>query len=308
VLAARTLALLERRRPEVLLVQNPSLILAALGVAVRGVLGYRLIVDAHNEAVVPFINRQRWVKWGAPAATSRSSLRGFPVTYSCRSAPRTAANTCAIGSSAACVAISTTLNRPASGPVDIVAGGLGTRSGRGNALPPQPSTSAASWRLVTIVRSDLRITQRLNVRFTGFLQEQDYWTLLRFADGIVDLTLMDDCLVCGAYEALALGKAMLLSNNAASVELFDTAAIFTDNTAADIRRALERLRLGRAQLEAEAERKRVEFAERWSASARDLVVAMGHRTDRFSRRADEVKAGTDLHRVRDMYSTFDDER
>src|SRR5256885_12630417 len=54
-------SLLARRRPQILLVQNPSLILAALAAAVRGVLGYRLIADAHNEAVVPFINRQRWV-------------------------------------------------------------------------------------------------------------------------------------------------------------------------------------------------------------------------------------------------------
>src|SRR5947207_10911589 len=61
VLGGRTLALLARRRPRILLVQNPSLILAALAAAVRGVLGYRLIADAHNEAVVPFINRQWWV-------------------------------------------------------------------------------------------------------------------------------------------------------------------------------------------------------------------------------------------------------
>src|SRR5260370_29935708 len=58
VLGARTLVQLARRRPQVVLVQNPSLILAALAAALRGVLGYRLIVDAHNEAVVPFINRQ----------------------------------------------------------------------------------------------------------------------------------------------------------------------------------------------------------------------------------------------------------
>ena len=49
-LGGRTLALLARRRPQILLVQNPSLILAALAAAVRGVLGYRLIADAHNEA------------------------------------------------------------------------------------------------------------------------------------------------------------------------------------------------------------------------------------------------------------------
>jgi glycosyltransferase involved in cell wall biosynthesis len=110
-----------------------------------------------------------------------------------------------------------------------------------------------------------------NVRFTGFLDELDYWSLLRSADAIVDLTLMDDCLVCGSYEALALGKPMLLSNNSASVELFGDCAVFTNNTAADIRRALERLRLEQARLQAAAERKRGELADLWAAGARALA-------------------------------------
>ena len=74
VLGGRTLALLARRRPAVLLAQNPSLILAALATAVRGVLGYRLIVDAHNEAVIPFINRQPWVARLAQWVIRRADL------------------------------------------------------------------------------------------------------------------------------------------------------------------------------------------------------------------------------------------
>src|SRR5262249_20916535 len=61
VLTARTLAVLARKRPRVLLVQNPSLVLSALAVALRGVLRYRLVVDAHNEAVEPYQNRQFWL-------------------------------------------------------------------------------------------------------------------------------------------------------------------------------------------------------------------------------------------------------
>ena len=84
-----------------------------------------------------------------------------------------------------------------------------------------------------------------NVHFTGFLAEEEYWRLLQSADAVVDLTLMDNCVVCGAYEGLAATKPMLLSNNTASVELFGDSALYTDNTAPDIRRSLERLRLGR---------------------------------------------------------------
>ena len=75
VLSARTLALLVRRRPEAVLVQNPSLILAALALLLRRPLRYRLLVDAHNEAVQPFKNRQRWV-----ARLSRWVIRRADLT------------------------------------------------------------------------------------------------------------------------------------------------------------------------------------------------------------------------------------
>jgi hypothetical protein len=41
---------------------------------------------------------------------------------------------------------------------------------------------------------------------------------------------MEDCLVCGAYEGISVGKPLVLSNNRASVELFHDAALFTDNS------------------------------------------------------------------------------
>ena len=75
VLGARTLAIFLRRRPDVVLVQNPSLILAALALALRPLVRYRLVVDAHNEAVQPYKNRQRWV-----AALSRRVVRGADLT------------------------------------------------------------------------------------------------------------------------------------------------------------------------------------------------------------------------------------
>ncbi len=72
------------------------------------------------------------------------------------------------------------------------------------------------------------------VEFLGFVDEEHYWQLLRCALLNIDLTTRDDCLVCGAYESLAVGAPMLLSNNKASLNYFNEAALFTDNTAEDI--------------------------------------------------------------------------
>ncbi len=287
LLGARTLALLARRRPDVLLVQNPSLILAALAAAVRGVLGYTLIVDAHNEAVVPFINRQPWVarlsRWVIRRAdvtivTNRQLAervlgqggRTFTLPDRIPQAPPVSVRT--LDGAFNVVLIATfAADEPVAEVIEAVRGAQVELYVTGNHCKLERAVAARA---------------PPNVHFTGFLAELDYWGLLRSADAIVDLTLMHDCLVCGSYEALALGKPMLLSNNSASVELFGDSAVFTNNSAGDIRQALERLRLDRVRLQVAAERKRNELADLWTGSARSLrdIIAGSRRRTRAGSR------------------------
>jgi glycosyltransferase involved in cell wall biosynthesis len=272
MLSARTLVLLTRRRPRVLLVQNPSLVLAAVAVAIRGVLRYRLIVDAHNEAVVPFINRQRWIE-----RLSRWVLRKADLTI--------VTNRQLADVVERCGGRAFTLPDRIPAPAAVAARAL---PGAFNVVliatfaPDEPVAevleAVRGMEVELYVTGDHRkldpsvvATVPPNVRFTGYLNEEDYWILLRSVDAIVDLTLMDDCLVCGAYEALAIGRPMILSHNSASVELFGDSAIFTDNTAVDIRRALERVSSERTRLQAAAERKRNELTDLWTVGARELA-------------------------------------
>src|SRR5262245_28237723 len=60
-LAFRTFALLMKRRPRVLLVQNPSLVLALFALILRPIFRYRLVQDAHNEAVEPYLHKSRTI-------------------------------------------------------------------------------------------------------------------------------------------------------------------------------------------------------------------------------------------------------
>ncbi len=46
---------------------------------------------------------------------------------------------------------------------------------------------------------------------------------------------MENCLVCGAYEALAINKPLIVSRTASLSEYFGDAAVLTDNTAEAIR-------------------------------------------------------------------------
>jgi glycosyltransferase involved in cell wall biosynthesis len=274
-LTVRTILLLARRQPHILVVQNPSLVLAALCIVFRRMFSYRIIVDAHNEAVVPFINRQPWVKALSHWILRRSDLTlvtnaqladivrqqgGTPFELPDRipDPPRS-------------------IPRPLSGGFNVVL--ISTFA------PDEPLTAV----LEAVRGSELNLYvtgnhKKLgrvlaasvpeNVTFTGFLAEDSYWGLLEAADAIVDLTMMPSCLVCGAYEALALGKPMVLSDDPAGVHLFGRAAVFTDNSPADIRRALQTVRDQRTQLQAAAVQRRDELRDAWIGQARKLSTAI----------------------------------
>jgi hypothetical protein len=74
--------------------------------------------------------------------------------------------------------------------------------------------------------------------FTGYIDEETYWMLLAEAHIIIDLTEMDNCLVCGAYESIALQKPLILSNNEASIATFNKNAIHVENDVPDIHKAI----------------------------------------------------------------------
>jgi glycosyltransferase involved in cell wall biosynthesis len=106
-----------------------------------------------------------------------------------------------------------------------------------------------------------------NVILTGFLEDPAYWKLLAQAKVVCDLTLKPDCLVCGAYEALALGKPMVLSDDLATRQLFGPAAVLTQNNPEAIAAAVKRAIAERARLEAGARELRETFGLRWRTQA-----------------------------------------
>jgi glycosyltransferase involved in cell wall biosynthesis len=64
-----------------------------------------------------------------------------------------------------------------------------------------------------------------NVTLTGFLPEVDYESLVTHADVVIDFTSLEWCLVCGGYEALAAGRPFVTSNTSALREFFEGSAV-----------------------------------------------------------------------------------
>jgi glycosyltransferase involved in cell wall biosynthesis len=111
-----------------------------------------------------------------------------------------------------------------------------------------------------------------NVYFTGFLADYDYWVKLRESAVLIDLSLMNDCLVCGAYEGLALGKAMVLSANPATERIFGDVAVLVDGTARSISNGCKKALQNRVSLQSNS----IRIAETYQNEWRERADAARH--------------------------------
>ena len=287
-LPLQTLRLLRHSRPDLLFVQNPSLALTTLAVLCRPVFGYRLVVDAHNEGVRPYDRPYAFVRWltrrllksadvtivtndaladdvraaGGRPVTLPDSLPVVPASASTH--PRTA--------DAPDVAVIATFRRDEPIAAIIAAAAMlpdlrFAFSGPAERYRGTPDETPA------------------NVSLTGFLDDRAYWQLLAQAKVVCDLTLKPDCLVCGAYEALALGKPMVLSDDLATRKVFGPAAVLTKSSPEAIAAAVRRAIAERERLEAGARELRETYSMRWEAQAAAVWDSIEARTSAGARAA-----------------------
>ena len=238
---SRTICLLLRERPRVLVVQNPSVVLALLGLWLRPLFGYRLIVDAHNAAIRP--------------DKDTLGLLSHICGYVQRGADRTI-----VTNEALALTVEANGGRAVVLPDPIPTFGYVPMAGGSQ---PRRITYICSfaadepWReaieavgqlprdvilQVTgdptghIPRSLLERDPR--VRFTGYLPDSDYLKMLSTSDVVMDLTRREDCLVCGAYEAIAVGVPLVLSDTIALRTYFRRGVVYTRNEPKEIATAL----------------------------------------------------------------------
>ena len=74
-----------------------------------------------------------------------------------------------------------------------------------------------------------------NIKFLGRVTWEDYEKYLFSVEGIIDLTTRENCLVCGAYEAIAAETPLILSKTKALQEYFGIDGVhYTTNTHEDL--------------------------------------------------------------------------
>jgi len=239
VLPFKTLFAFRNARPRIIFSQNPSLVLAFIAILYRKLTDIKIIVDAHNAGIRP-LNGEKPVL----NALADYIVRQADITIV------TNDNLAAIVKSKG--------GRPFVLPDRIpefercLPDKLDLR-GRFNVFfictfsndEPYPEVIRAGKLLdknivIYISGNPKNHMDKMkgeipdNVVMTGYLPEEEYIRMISSCDLILDLTTREDCLVCGAYEALGMGKPMLLSDTAVNRAYFRKGVLYTDNSARDV--------------------------------------------------------------------------
>lgn len=262
------------RRPKGVIVQSPSVLLALFASFLKRLLAYSLVVDAHNDGVRPFCKTMsllgsllRYIHKNADLTIVSNSVLaedvrrngGIPFVLPDKlpSFPKVQRMTLSAKWNLTCIC--TFARDEPVGEVIRAASGIGSdcaiyvtgESGKHTrhpvgAIPP-------------------------NIVLTGYLPDEEYLRLLKSCDIIIDLTDMPDCLVCGAYEAVAVEKPIILSDSAVLKEYFYKGAVFTKNEADCIRSAIRTTIDNYPRLQEEIISLKQELNERW-AIRRDSLI------------------------------------
>ena len=270
----KTTLVLLQQQPQLVLVQNPSIVLALFMVTFGKLFSRSIVVDAHNEGLKPFYESLHWL---APIYRLIQRRAKLTIVTNKELAMKVREN-----KGRAFVLpdrIPEFLPRPIvplRGEIRIVYICTFEKD-----EPYQEVIMAASFlpqtTIIYVTGNKSKAPQELfekspnNVIFTGFLSEDDYLSLIGSCDVVMDLTYMENCLVCGAYEALAMGKPMILSDTKALREYFSNGVVFTKNDAQSIAEAVGRSSKMKGKLQDEACLLRDRLRSDWEKTRQGLA-------------------------------------
>lgn len=272
-LLSRTFFLLLKERPSLTLIQSPSVILALFMVTVGKLLTAKVVVDAHNEGLRPYYSKYNWmmplyriiqkkaditivtnemlkvevVKNGGRPFVLEDKIPQFDPVFRKMKGRYNIAYICTFEKDEPYSEV--IRSAELLDPYDYI-----YITGRYEQISSEIIENAPS-----------------NVIFTGYLPENKFVNLLFSCDVIMDLTHMDDCLVCGAYEGVGLGKPLILSDSPVSRKYFSKGAVYTKNNPESIAESINKFLKNREQLQQDIICLREELQSSWEKKLIRLI-------------------------------------
>jgi glycosyltransferase involved in cell wall biosynthesis len=274
-LLARTAVCVARQRPSILVVQCPSLVLGLGAGILKPLFRFTLVADLHTEAVRPYVfsspvyaflfglvrraadaclvtnaSQKRIVEGGGGRAFVLPDKVPDLVRMGPPRSPRPGAQAVFICTYAPDEPFLEVLEAARALHPLVTIHVTGNHRGVGESLPASPA------------------------HLTGFLPEEEYVELLGAADVIIDLTRMEDCLVCGAYEAVALGKPLVTSDTSALRSYFRMGTVYTRHDAPSLAASIIYALAHKDTLAAEMKTLKFELARDWKMQKDEVRRAL----------------------------------
>ena len=268
----KTLVFLNNERPSLIFVQNPSIVLTIIAIMFGKYAGIPVIVDAHNAGIYPFEGKIKCITDIATYLLRKADFVIVTNEYLASYINKKGIKSIVLPD-----------------PIPKMHGAERiSLQGKSNILficsfaddEPYQEVIKASGK----IRKDINIyitgnsskkgiyKEHVpdNVILTGFMPEEEFNSMLHSVDIIMDLTTRDNCLVCGAYEATAVGKPMILSDSKISKEYFYKGAIYTDNSSDDIAaKVLEAIKKAE-EMRRDINDLKKELEDRWTQSKHEI--------------------------------------
>ncbi len=273
----KSISILKKARASILIVQNPSIVLTLIGCIFKYFWDVILIVDAHNGGIIPdnFIGKKFpfiyriWQHQADLTIISNSSLanivldnQGTPFVLPDKLPDFRTSYTRWDFSPEAKINVLYIATFENDEPYNEVF----------NAVRSLPDNFHiyVTGNLKKIPASLLR-NLPAQIKLTNFLSETDYWSLLCSVDLVIDLTNRENCLLCGAYEAISQNKPLVLSSTHALKKYFGDGAIYTQNDSKNIHKSLLYAVNNINILKSNSQLKAVELREEWHTHGNSLA-------------------------------------
>jgi hypothetical protein len=229
---SKTFLILYREKPKLVFCQNPSIVLASFLILVKFVTGIRVCVDAHNAGLFPKEGKSRFLNAIAQFIQRRADLTLVTNESLKQHVEKNGGRAFALPDKIPTIACKE--SKKLKGKINILF--ICTYA---SDEPYQLFFDAArliDQEICIYVTGNFRKhsieanTLSGNIILMGYIPEETYQEMLHSVDITIDLTSREDCLVCGAYESVAVGKPMILSNTKTLRAYFNKGAVYADHT------------------------------------------------------------------------------
>lgn len=247
--AGRTVRLLVGRKPKVVVCQNPSIVLTVLLLVLRSFLGIRVAIDAHfggidagngsraSQSLLDWCNRKAdlVIVTNSDHADQVARVGGRP--FVCPD-PLPDLSTFRSDDEEIQKKLFLICSFDVDEPYQEVFKAAESLAEEGYHL-----FASGNYRKAGVVPGDYP-----HVTMLGFVPEEEFYGHLFSSQVIIDLTDNDNCLVCGAYEAMEAEKPLVLSNKKALRDYFTGGVVFSENRAGPIAEAAKAAYADRGRL------------------------------------------------------------